>query len=33
MLQFIGMNKEICLSNKEYMSGTDEKVQIWLPNT
>ena len=34
MLKFIGINKEkeICLPNKEYICGTGEKVQIWLPN-
>ena len=28
MLKFIGINKEkeICLPNKEYISGTDKKV-------
>ena len=25
--------KEICLQNKEYISGTDEKVWIWLSHT
>ena len=30
MLKFIGINKEkeICLPNEEYISGTDEKVHI-----
>ena len=34
MLKFIGINKEkeICLPNKEYISDTDEKVQIHLSN-